>query len=443
MRNGFLATLPALFAVTGLTLAQPPALGDSPAPSEASPAPQSRPANPGSTPSPLPSPLFSPTENHPSAPFAPCCREDICTPRPAICGPEGRVWASAEYLLWWFEGSRVPPLVTTSPPASSGILGAPGTTVLFGGSRLDEDAHSGGRFTLGFWLNECQTIGLEGGYFFLGSRSEDFTVAGPGVPGSQVIARPIVNVLTGAETSQIVSFPGTAAGIIHVSSSSRLEGAGINAVANLCCGCCWRVDLLAGFRYLELREGLGIAENVLVNPGVPTIGGSDLIVADQFDTRNRFYGGVIGTRAEYRRGNVFVDLVGSVALGSTHEEIDIQGSTAITPPGGAPLALPGGLLALPTNIGHFSRDRFAAVPEIGINVGYQLTRYLRATAGYSFLYWSNVTRPGDAIDRTVNPTQIPSNLGPGTLTGPARPAVVFKDTEFWAQGVNFGLEFRY
>jgi hypothetical protein len=29
------------------------------------------------------------------------------------------------------------------------------------------------------------------------------------------------------------------------------------------------------------------------------------------------------------------------------------------------------------------------------------------------------------------------------LTGPARPMTVIRDTEFWAQGMNFGLEFRY
>jgi hypothetical protein len=386
-------------------------------------------------------PLIQP-ENNPCTP-APCCTEEFCAPERPICGPEGRVWASAEYLLWWFEGSRVPPLVTTSPPASGGILGAPGTTVLFGGSRLDEDAHSGGRFTLGFWLNECQTIGLEGEYFFLGSRSTEFTAGGNGLPGSQVIARPVVNALTGAETAQLISFPGALAGNIHISSSSRLEGAGALGVANLCCGCCYRVDLLAGFRYLELREGIGITENVAVSPSVPTIGGSTFAVADQFDTRNRFYGGELGARAEYRRGNFFVDLLGSVALGTTHEELNIHGSTVITPPGGAPITSPGGILALSTNSGHFSRDRFGVVPEVGINLGYQVTEHMRAFVGYSFLYWNDVTRPGDAIDRTVNPTQIPSNLGSGPLSGPARPTVVFKETEFWAQGINLGLEFRF
>jgi len=413
MRNGFLAASLLLFSVAGPTFAQSLVSENAP-------------------------PAASPQRSDPA-----CCREIFPAPRQPICGPEGRFWGSAEYLLWWFEGSRVPPFVTSGPPASNGILGAPGTTVLFGGSRLEEDPHSGGRFTLGYWLNECQTIGIDGGYFFLGSRAEQFTAGASGLPGSRVLSRPIVNAITGGETAEIVASPGAVAGNIHVSSSSRLEGAGVNGVANLCCTCRSRVDLLAGFRYLELREGIGIIENLAVNPDVPTIGGSGLAVADQFDTRNRFYGGQLGLRGEYRWRNTFVNMIGSVALGSMHEEIDIRGSTVITPSGSTPTALAGGVLALPTNSGHFSRDKFAVVPQIDINVGYQMTRHLRAFVGYSFLYASNVVRPGDVIDRTVNLTQIPSNLGPGSLMGPARPALFVRDTEFWAQGMNFGLEFRY
>ena len=51
-------------------------------------------------------------------------------------------------------------------------------------------------------------------------------------------------------------------------------------------------------------------------------------------------------------------------------------------------------------------------------------------------------RPGTAIDRTINFSQSPV-FSTGTLVGPARPAFTFKDSDFWAQGINFGLEFRY
>jgi hypothetical protein len=64
-------------------------------------------------------------------------------------------------------------------------------------------------------------------------------------------------------------------------------------------------------------------------------------------------------------------------------------------------------------------------------------------AGYTFLYLSNTMRAGDLIDRNVNLTQTPTPTGASNLIGPARPAFPNKDSDFWAQGVNFGLQFSY
>jgi hypothetical protein len=258
-----------------------------------------------------------------------------------------------------------------------------------------------------------------------------------------VISRPFFNAITGAEDAQLVSAPGTQTGTVGVNLSSRLQGAELNGVCNLWSGCSGRVDLLAGFRYLELNEGLGIAENLQVDPSVPVLGGTAFQLSDQFSTRNQFYGGQIGIRGELNSGNLFVNVLGKVALGSTEQAVDVAGSTVITRPGQPPSVSNGGLLALPTNSGHFTRDQFAVVPELGITVGYQATKHLRAFVGYSFMYWSNVARPGDQIDRTVNPTQLPMSAAAPQLSGLARPATVFADTDFWAQGIHFGLEFRY
>jgi hypothetical protein len=328
-------------------------------------------------------------------------------------------------------------LVTAGPASSGDVLGAPGTTVLFGGGESDEEPFSGGHFTAGYWLNDCQTVGVEARFFFLGQRSNNFITGSSGAPGAPVVARPLINVFTGAETSELV--PGT----INVHERSRLLGTEVNGIFNVCCACCARLDLFAGFEYLELDEDLTITENLLVPAGIPTIGGSRFLVSDSFSTRNFFYGGQLGARGEVRRGNFFVNGTVGVGLGDTHQDLDILGSTIITPPGGTSVALRGGILALPSNIGHFSRDRFSVVPAVGVNLGYQVTQHLRAFIGYTFLYWSDVIRPGQQIDRVINPTQIPSTLGPGTLVGPARPEVLFKETDFWAQGINFGIELRF
>jgi hypothetical protein len=221
-------------------------------------------------------------------------------------------------------------------------------------------------------------------------------------------------------------------------------GTEANFRCKACCGSNYRVDLLAGFRYMELAESLTIQENIDVLPGVPTFGGDHISVVDSFSTHNRFYGGQIGVDTEFHQGPWFVDLRGKLALGDTRQVVRISGGQTITTPAGVTSSFLGGLLALPTNIGHFHRDQFGVMPELGVNVGYQFNDHWRAFIGYNFLYWSSVLRPGDQIDRVLDVTKIPNFLlNPPPPAPQARPAVLFRDTEFWAQGVNFGLEFRY
>jgi hypothetical protein len=69
-----------------------------------------------------------------------------------------------------------------------------------------------------------------------------------------------------------------------------------------------------------------------------------------------------------------------------------------------------------------------------------LTPRLRATCGYTFLYWSRVVRPGDQIDLEVNQELIPPGSGDGL---PAHPQFAFRDTDLWVHGFNVGLEYQW
>ena len=60
----------------------------------------------------------------PSDVASPSCLDHDCL-NEDVCGPPGRFWVSAEYLLWWTKSDHAPPLVTVGPPESFGILGAP------------------------------------------------------------------------------------------------------------------------------------------------------------------------------------------------------------------------------------------------------------------------------------------------------------------------------
>jgi len=78
-----------------------------------------------------------------------------------------------------------------------------------------------------------------------------------------------------------------------------------------------------------------------------------------------------------------------------------------------------------------------------VNLGYRINQYVRVFTGYTFLDWSDVARPGDQIDRGVDVNGVPASRTFGVPAVPARPAFAFHGSDFWAQGVNFGLEFRY
>ena len=373
------------------------------------------------------------------------------------CLGTGRVWGSAEVLFWRIKAGGVPPLVTTGTPDSGGTLGAPGTTTLVGDS-LGYGTRAGGRFAAGGWLGCDCRLGVEGGYFFLGGGGNGTSSTSSGADGSAVLGRPFFNVVSGVQDVEVVALPGVAGGTVRTSSGSNLQGADLNLLWNACCqpvccptDCCptdcgptacsnaiaFRWYAFAGPRWLQLRENVVVAERVETDPA------SAFVVVDRFDTRNTFFGGQLGARAELQRGRWFVNLLGKVAIGDTRQEVRISGTTVITQADAAPVVQPGGLLAQPTNSGTHTRDRFAVVPEVNFNVGFQATPYLRVFAGYTFLYWSSVVRPGDQIDSGVNPTQLASAAGPGQLVGPARPAFAFRTTDFWAQGVNLGIQLRW
>jgi hypothetical protein len=143
-------------------------------------------------------------------------------------------------------------------------------------------------------------------------------------------------------------------------------------------------------------------------------------------------------------GKLSLDGVVKLALGCNHEAIDVRGVTTLTAADLArPQSVQGGVLALPTNIGRRTRDEFSVVPELGLTVGYDVTSYLRATVGYTLLYWSDTVRPGSEAGRLVNPLRIPASAFYDARSAPAAPGPFTKQVDFWAQGVNFGLEFRY
>lgn len=360
-------------------------------------------------------------------------------------------WGEAEYLLWWQRGTPLPPLVTTSPPgtprSSAGVLGQSGTQILFGNSREGEGPLNGGRFTLGYWWDPDETVGIQGSFFFLQNATFAFQDASD---GSRILARPFfdANPAVNAAASQLVAFPGKFAGLVTAGGSSSLLG----AEALLRWGLwgdwdpvsdrrAWRVDVVAGYRYLNLCENLNVHEDLSsIDPlNAPLVPGTRFQLRDLFGTTNDFHAGQLGIIGEIRRGPWSIQGNVKVGLGVNMETATIAGDTLVTVPGTPALLTSGGLLAQPTNIGHYFRDVFAVVPEVGISVAYQVTPRLQLSAGYTCIWWNHVARPGDQIDLVVNSTQLGGHL----LTGPSRPLFAFGDSSYWVQGLTAGVRLNY
>jgi hypothetical protein len=364
-------------------------------------------------------------------------------PFPVFNPQRPRFYLDGQYLLWWIQGQSVPVLATTSSPSDFGILGAPSTQVLFGGNQINNGPYSGAMFTAGYWLGCDQKMAVEITGFFLAPNTGTFSTNSSMNP---VIGRPFFEVNNGQESAQLTSLPGVSTGTLTVSAPSSLWGLGGNLSCLLCCGCNYWVNLLAGFRNINLDESLTITENVQGLPTAPApFTNQTITVQDSFSTQNHFYGGNIGAHARWFWGRWFVDATGQVALGDTVQLLDISGSQQFVSPTGVVQKFTGGLLALPSNIGHFTNNAFSVVPQIGLNLGYQFTPHVRGFVGYNFLYWTNVIRPGTSIDRNLDVTQIPNfqlTPEPAPVSG-LHPAPAFNEVGFWAQGLSFGLEFVY
>lgn len=369
--------------------------------------------------------------------------------------PFGRSWDSAEVLLWWTKPQTLPPLVTTSPVGLP-TLGGPNTTVLFGGRSQDPPGSAGGRFVLGWSLGSGDRAGYEFGYSFLGTNTTTAPFRGGGNWRGPTFGIPLVNPYTGAEDAVLVSTP-LQQGSIVVNQSVRVQGWELTGLVNLYNSPKLKVHALTGYRYFMANEGVRIDTQSAFDPevliaanAVPNMFPQPVrfrtASADQFDAHNRFHGGQLGLRSEWGWNGFFVQADTKVSLGRTLEVVRVSGQTvsvADTLGGPSVSYFPGGVFGQGTNGGRFSRSAFAVLPEANVRLGFLLGERSRVFVGYQFLYLSHAVRAGDQIDRTVDLTQLQPPNPAATMLPFTRPAMPFDRGDFWAQGLSFGLEWRY
>ncbi len=362
-----------------------------------------------------------------------------------------RMWVSVDYLSMWAKGNNLPPLVTTSPngtpQSQAGVLPVSATTsILYGNGRVDLDQRNGARINFGYWLVDGEFLGIEGQYFALGTQNSGFN------SDADILARPFIEVgpgvVTPTENSDLVAFPdyviggdtGDLTGSIDIRTVSNIQSANMTLRRLV-----WidftmqrRLDLLLGYRFFRLDDSVTInTASTFASPQL--VDDIYYTFQDQWRSINRFHGAEIGLKGQSYHGPVSFEVIAKCAFGNNRQRTWINGFNTLTVGDGATTTNVGGLLTQASNIGSYRRDVFTILPEADANVRFNVTCNLRLVVGYTFIYANRVQRSGDAIDRTLNPTQI--NGDP--LVGEARPAFFATDSTFWLHGFNGGIEYRW
>lgn len=385
--------------------------------------------------------------------------------------PETRFYGGVEYLHWVVKDAPISiPLVSTGPidPTHHGFINFSETTILYGApygpARGGNNAQafpgfSGTRVTLGYSLGTDHRFGIEARGFALQSQSAGYEVHSNSA-GMPIINIPVLNNVSYAAGGRGVSPPrnedglsaslpndshrtdgnsGVIMGGVKISNSLQLWGADIAGTVNFYRGSSWELSGLVGARYLDLSETFNLNFD---STGVTGLyAGLTGLATDRFQTRNQFYGGTLGLRGRYFRGRFGAELTGRVALGTTHQMMNISGSYEsrnflTTYSTGAQ-----GVFAQPANSGRTSSERFAVAPEVQLKLSYALTPRWRATVGYDFLYCSSVLRPGDQLNRELPKGQtFGQGMAPPSTTSPAR---LSNTSDFFAHGLSVGMEFRF
>jgi hypothetical protein len=426
MSRGVIAALAGLLAGATVALGQPPSAE---APAEVLP--------PSAEPGPLP-PVAGPG-----------CADGGCNAYNVA--PDCRVITlGVDYALWLIPERRQPFRVATT--TSGGLTG----TFTLGTEHLEDHLQSGARFWAGYYLAEPDPWMPGGNIPYLGVEASGFFMAPRSFRAidntSATISRPFVSLSALTESSVPVAAPGLATGAITAGAKQSIWGAEADVWSNVyrnSPGTTCTVDVMAGARFIGLDGSADVgsftafAARLTDFPAFAPFAGSQVVRQESFTSHSRFYGGQVGVRGRADLETMVISGHAQLGLGVTDEEVTIRGTSVRTTPAGATIVSPGALLALPGNIGRFDRDKFAQVPEFGVDIDFPIGDHLTLGLGLTALYWSRVARLEDQLSQAVDVTQIPNLPGGGGAAIVNHVGVALRQSDFWLLGALARVEVRW
>lgn len=361
-------------------------------------------------------------------------------PMPSIARyyPPSSLWVDAEYLLWSIGHKSTAELISTSaigtPLNTAGVLNSPNTTILVD-ANFGSSTQSGFKIGVGRWFDSSHELGFEVDYMGLPSRAERNTIGSDQVP---ILARPVFDSTSGQEAANLIAYPNLFSGNVSVTATDDQQFVSGLFRERWMRGPKSQIDMLFGLQYAGLHDNLSIDQfsKYLTGQG-PILVGTTKQISDQFQSRNQFFGGLLGIEYRERIGLSIFSVRPGVAFGMNDTKVDIRGSTTNTVPSGGSADFQGGLLAQTTNIGSYSEKKLIAIPELTVRLQTQLFSNCQFNVGYNLHYWSNAVRSSSQIDRRVSqyPPEIP--------TGDQNPTFRFQKEGVLIHGLQTGLVFSF
>lgn len=212
-------------------------------------------------------------------------------------------------------------------------------------------------------------------------------------------------------------------------------------------------------------NGLGpnISTIVRTSSSVTTV---NLNIFDQIKTINNFYGTNLGLYQQLNHGRWSFGLTAKLGLGVMHQAVHIDGysnlqttastttNTLVVRQGAVVLnnnantfnfqnnIVRGGLYNQANSIGIYQRNQFGVLPEFNFRIAYSLSSSITTFVSYNAMFLNGVVRAPSLVTGQVNPALQPTSAEFGNLTRPQQ-TDKFPSTDYWLQGITFGLSIRF
>ncbi|HQR05792.1 MAG TPA: BBP7 family outer membrane beta-barrel protein [Gemmatales bacterium] len=320
------------------------------------------------------------------------------------------------------------------------------------GSGLEGLDRTGGRLTIGMFLDSARDWSAELSYFQLETKGTQYT----GIASAQN-----VQFQTGLQNVVIMTTPGSNGSApietivqtpVNFSAdfNARIEGAssskffGFEANVNnryFTIGQT-KVSGIYGLRYLDLTLDQTLFQSITVRDDIyiidaftnrPATNGSTTFLAGDYQAHNQFFGAQVGARFDSDYGRFFINGFGKFAFGGMRQELITNEAVFNTD-----IFIPEDVYPSQTILRE-NHTRLAFVLEGNLSAGFHLTENLSVFAGYNVMVMTRVAQftPNDA------PASGSGKITLGTAENPIPVTNIFTEGRYYAQGLNLGLEFRY